>query len=75
MGARRDGKGEGPTSRRKAFLLRLSPEVHAELRAWAAQDMRSLNAQIEYLLREALRRRRGGRGKEQQKPGKGKKGR
>jgi hypothetical protein len=31
----------------------------AELRAWAGQDLRSLNAHIEYLLREALRRRRG----------------
>jgi hypothetical protein len=30
-----------------------------QLRAWAAQDMRSLNAHIEYLLRDALRRRRG----------------
>ncbi|MCB9890594.1 MAG: hypothetical protein H6832_08600 [Planctomycetes bacterium] len=42
---------------RKAFLVRLSKPVHDELRAWAAQEMRSLNAQIEYLLREALRTR------------------
>ncbi len=42
---------------RKSFLLRLQPELHAELRAWAAQEMRSLNAQIEYLLREAVERR------------------
>lgn len=46
-------------SDRKAFLLRLPPELHNELRAWAAQEMRSLNAQIEFLLRDALRRRRG----------------
>jgi hypothetical protein len=46
---------------RKAFLLRLSPKVHGELREWAAQDMRSLNAQVEFLLREALRRRKGGK--------------
>lgn len=46
---------------RKAFLLRLSPSVHEELREWAAQDMRSLNSQIEFLLRDALRRRKGGR--------------
>lgn len=43
---------------RKAFLLRLAPELHAELRAWAAQDLRSLNAHIEWLLREAVRKRR-----------------
>lgn len=42
---------------RKPFLLRLPPELHDELQRWAAQDLRSLNAQIEYLLREALRRR------------------
>jgi hypothetical protein len=44
---------------RKAFLLRLSPDLHDELRRWAQQDLRSLNGQIEYLLREAVRRRRG----------------
>ncbi len=43
---------------RKAFLLRLSPELHAELRTWAAQDLRSLNAHIEWLLREAVRKRK-----------------
>lgn len=45
---------------RKPFLLRLSPEVMTQLRAWAAQDLRSLNGHIEFLLREALRRRKGG---------------
>ena len=45
---------------RKGFLLRLPPKLLAELRAWANQDLRSLNAQIEYLLSEALRRRKGG---------------
>ncbi|MHC4845118.1 MAG: type II toxin-antitoxin system antitoxin [Planctomycetota bacterium] len=45
---------------RKGFPLRLSPELMEELRAWASQDMRSLNAHIEFLLRDALRRRRGG---------------
>jgi hypothetical protein len=44
---------------RKPFLLRLPPELMAELRGWASQDLRSLNAHIEYLLREAVRRRRG----------------
>lgn len=43
---------------RKALLLRLSPALHDELKKWAAADMRSLNAQIEYLLRAAVKRRK-----------------
>jgi hypothetical protein len=43
---------------RKAFLLRLSPDLMSELRAWAAADFRSVNAQIEFLLREAAKRRK-----------------
>jgi hypothetical protein len=39
---------------RKAFLLRLDPRVHEAVRRWADDDLRSLNAQIEYLLRQAL---------------------
>jgi len=46
-------------ARRKTFLLRLSPELYEELRGWAEQELRSVNGQIEYLLREAVRRRRG----------------
>lgn len=42
---------------RKKFLLRLPPRLHEELKAWAAQEMRSLNGQIEYLLRDAVLRR------------------
>ena len=41
-------------ARRKPFLLRLDPAVHAALERWAAQELRSLNGQIEYLLRQAL---------------------
>lgn len=44
---------------RKSFLLRLNPRLHRVLEKWAADDMRSLNAQIEFLLTEAARR--GGR--------------
>jgi hypothetical protein len=44
---------------RKPFLLRLPPELHRELQAWAEQELRSLNGHIEYLLRDAVRRRRG----------------
>lgn len=40
---------------RKPFLLRLSPEVHESLQRWANDEVRSLNAQIEFLLRRALR--------------------
>jgi hypothetical protein len=40
-------------SDRKPFLLRLEPEVHAALAKWAADELRSLNSQIEYLLRQA----------------------
>jgi hypothetical protein len=41
---------------RKPFLLRLDPAVHAALERWAADELRSLNGQIEYLLRASLRR-------------------
>lgn len=44
---------------RKSFLLRIRPELWEELSRWAADDLRSVNAHIEYLLREAVRRRRG----------------
>jgi hypothetical protein len=40
---------------RKPFLLRLDPATHEALQRWADADMRSLNAQIEFLLRSALR--------------------
>ena len=42
---------------RKPFLLRLPPDLHAELKRWAAAELRSLNGQIEFVLRDALRRR------------------
>jgi hypothetical protein len=50
--------GGGEEGLRKGFLLRLPPALLAELRAWAGQEVRSLNGHIEYLLREALRARR-----------------
>jgi hypothetical protein len=40
---------------RKAFLVRLDPALHEALQRWADADLRSLNAQIEFLLRHALR--------------------
>ncbi len=39
---------------RKSILLRLDPAVHDALSRWAADELRSTNAQIEYLLRKAL---------------------
>ena len=44
---------------RKPFLLRLPPALMEDLRSWAAHDLRSLNGHIEFLLREAVRARRG----------------
>ena len=44
-------------AQRKPFLLRLPPDLMDELTRWAKDELRSLNAQIEYLLREAIRRR------------------
>ena len=42
-------------AQRKPFLLRLDPQVHEALQRWADADLRSLNAQIEFLLRRSLR--------------------
>ena len=42
-------------ARRDAFLLRIDPGVLAALRRWADDDLRSLNAQIDFLLRRSLR--------------------
>ncbi|MCB9562799.1 MAG: hypothetical protein H6709_03415 [Kofleriaceae bacterium] len=41
---------------RKAFLLRIDPAVLDAVQRWAGDDLRSMNAQIEFLLRDALRR-------------------
>ncbi len=40
---------------RKALLLRLDPALHDALQRWAGSELRSLNAQIEYLLRQAAK--------------------
>lgn len=42
---------------RKTFLLRISPALYESLKALAQQEMRSVNGQIEYLLKEAVRKR------------------
>jgi len=44
---------------RKPYLLRIPADLLDELARWAKDDLRSLNGQIEFVLREAVRRRRG----------------
>ena len=44
---------------KKQVLLRLAPSLWNELAAWAEDDYRSINSQIEYLLSEAVKTRRG----------------
>jgi len=39
---------------KKSYLLRIDPETHEALQRWAADEFRSVNAQIEYLLRRSL---------------------
>ena len=41
---------------RKPFLLRIDPEVLAALQRWAGDELRSVNGQIEFILRRALQR-------------------
>lgn len=56
-GATEDGAAERPRrtrQQRKQVLLRLDPLVHDALARWAADELRSTNAQIEFLLRRAL---------------------
>ena len=43
---------------RKPFLLRIDPALHEAIEAWAQQELRSVNGQIEYILKEAVARRR-----------------
>jgi hypothetical protein len=42
---------------RKAFLLRIDPQLWKELEAWAQEELRSVNGQIEFLLRQAVKKR------------------
>ena len=43
---------------RKSFLLRIPPDLWKELEKWAAAELRSVNGQIEYLLRQAVEKRK-----------------
>ena len=44
---------------RKPFLLRIDPALWSELETWAQDELRSVNGQIEYLLKQAVVKRRG----------------
>ncbi|MFA4985364.1 MAG: hypothetical protein WC712_02150 [Candidatus Brocadiia bacterium] len=46
-------------SERKNFVLRISNDLYGEVEAWAQQELRSVNAQIEFILRTAVEKRRG----------------
>jgi hypothetical protein len=46
-------------SEKKAVPLRISPDLYVEIKAWAEQDLRSVNSQIELILRDAVQRRKG----------------
>ena len=48
-------------SERKSFLLRIDSGLWADLEGWAQAELRSVNGQIEYLLREAVLKRKGKR--------------
>ena len=50
-----ESKEENVLAPRDSFLLRIDPIVMASLRSWAADELRSVNGQIEFLLRKALR--------------------
>jgi hypothetical protein len=46
------------TEERKPFLLRIPPDLWKELEKWAGDELRSVNGQIEYLLRQAVEKRK-----------------
>ena len=55
---------------RKSFLMRIDPALWADLEAWAQDELRSVNGQIEYLLRQAVQKRRGSTPPPPSEPGK-----
>ncbi|GAB4154585.1 MAG: hypothetical protein Kow00107_04630 [Planctomycetota bacterium] len=46
-------------AQRKNFMLRISESLYKELEAWAQQEMRSVNGQIEFILKNAVEKRKG----------------
>ena len=53
---------------RKSFLLRIDPALWTEVESWAQEELRSVNGQIEFLLRQAVIRRKGPNTAERLKP-------
>ncbi len=53
-----DKKVNNSKDNKKQLLLRLSPTLWNEIQKWADDDFRSINGQIEYLLTEAIRKRK-----------------
>lgn len=53
---------------RKQYLLRIDPALWADMEKWAADELRSVNAQVEYVLRQAVRKRKGGRADDEAPP-------
>ena len=47
---------------RKPFLLRMDPALWADLESWAQDELRSVNGQIEYILRQAVQKRKASAG-------------
>lgn len=58
---RREKELKAKEGAKKQVLLRLSPTLWSEIAAWAEEDFRSINGQIEFLLTEAVSRRKKGR--------------
>ena len=57
---------ENKDKEKKQILLRVSPTLWKELAAWAEDDFRSINGQIEYLLTECVKKRKGKRAPEEE---------
>lgn len=51
---------------RKAFLIRIDPQLLKELEGWAQEELRSVNGQIEYLLKQAVHKRKKAGGDEKE---------
>ena len=54
---------------RKPFLLRIDPGLLEDLESWAKDELRSVNGQIEYLLKQAVMKRKGGEAGRSEKAG------
>lgn len=57
--SKREKELKAKENARKQVLLRLSPSLWSDIAAWAEEDFRSINGQIEFLLTEAVRKRKG----------------